>query len=389
MLSSLRRIDRLALVFAAACAACGGTAKPGDAPEIAHLPGGLTVVDNKAPTSWHDSSTWTLTLETTIQPKDGAPGELASPTGVVRTADGRLIVTDMGVPSINLYDADGKFVRTIGRSGDGPGEYRQPMTTLRGDTLVIQDGRLNRVSLIRFDGTEVRTFAIANPSFCCLAPTIDQRARLSVWAYGVGGPRLRRYDLTGALLDTVPLPAPIAPPGWTISSGGGTATYRIPFAPGNSHTLLHDGSILYGSTDRYTLTETTNGHDSTLVFSREGVTPTAIPAALRDSMFHLIVDRNAALRAVANLNDVPNSYPLWAGAYEDSAHNLWVLRYGSAPDAEQFDIFSKDGIYLGPLTAPFAWPARIFFQDGRIAVIDNDAGDLPRVRIFRIGDGTK
>src|SRR5688500_6470978 len=44
--------------------------------------------------------------------------------GIAVGLDGAMFVYDGKVPIIRLYDATGKFVRNVGRAGEGPGEYR-------------------------------------------------------------------------------------------------------------------------------------------------------------------------------------------------------------------------------------------------------------------------
>jgi hypothetical protein len=61
--------------------------------------------------------------------------------GVVRLGDGRWAVGVQGSQVIRFYDASGKLVKSAGRAGQGPGEFRQIMllTTTRGDTLFVTD----------------------------------------------------------------------------------------------------------------------------------------------------------------------------------------------------------------------------------------------------------
>jgi hypothetical protein len=49
---------------------------------------------------------------------------------------GRIYVADVGNRRVQLYDHEGKFLRTIGRQGQGPGEYQYP-------SLVLFDGEGN------------------------------------------------------------------------------------------------------------------------------------------------------------------------------------------------------------------------------------------------------
>lgn len=41
--------------------------------------------------------------------------------------DGRIVVLDSQARAIRVFDAGGKFVQSVGRAGDGPGEFRSPV----------------------------------------------------------------------------------------------------------------------------------------------------------------------------------------------------------------------------------------------------------------------
>src|SRR5208337_3666474 len=48
------------------------------------------------------------------------PGDLAKPTGVAVDKEGNLYVADTLNDRIEVFDADGVFLRTWGKNGDGP-----------------------------------------------------------------------------------------------------------------------------------------------------------------------------------------------------------------------------------------------------------------------------
>ena len=54
------------------------------------------------------------------------PGDFAKPTGVAVDEDGNLYVCDTLNNRIEIFDADGKFISTFGKSGDGPGYFARP-----------------------------------------------------------------------------------------------------------------------------------------------------------------------------------------------------------------------------------------------------------------------
>ena len=54
------------------------------------------------------------------------PGQFAVPTNVAVDADGNLYVTDMFNARVEIFDADGNFIRAWGKAGDRPGTFSKP-----------------------------------------------------------------------------------------------------------------------------------------------------------------------------------------------------------------------------------------------------------------------
>jgi DNA-binding beta-propeller fold protein YncE len=54
------------------------------------------------------------------------PGDFAKPTNVAVDKDGNLYVSDTLNFRIQIFDADGNFIRTFGKVGDGPGYFARP-----------------------------------------------------------------------------------------------------------------------------------------------------------------------------------------------------------------------------------------------------------------------
>ena len=72
--------------------------------------------------------------------------------GSVRLPDGRIVVANTGARELRVFGPDGTFRKTVGRDGEGPGEFRWPsrVRSLGPDTLLVWDQSLQRISL--FDG---------------------------------------------------------------------------------------------------------------------------------------------------------------------------------------------------------------------------------------------
>src|SRR4030042_6132090 len=91
---------------------------------------GVSVVQNPAEPLYGEFS-FELKEELTI---GGDPNNEAYyfPKGAKLSVDeeGNLYVCDLGNKRVQMYDRSGKYVRTIGRQGQGPGEYMFPIQVL-------------------------------------------------------------------------------------------------------------------------------------------------------------------------------------------------------------------------------------------------------------------
>ena len=54
------------------------------------------------------------------------PGSFSRPTNVAVDKDGNLYVADTFNNRIEIFDADGEFIRAFGKAGDGPGYFARP-----------------------------------------------------------------------------------------------------------------------------------------------------------------------------------------------------------------------------------------------------------------------
>ena len=77
------------------------------------------------------------------------PGDFAKPTGVAVDAEGNLYVCDTLNNRIEVFDAEGKFISTFGKAGDGPGYFARPKgVAIDSDGHIwVADGMQDRVQV--------------------------------------------------------------------------------------------------------------------------------------------------------------------------------------------------------------------------------------------------
>ena len=78
---------------------------------------------------------------------------------VLELKDGGVLVADLTTPAVHLLGANGQPIRSIGRKGAGPGEFKEPRSVLphRGDSSLIIDRAQRRMLVLSPAGAVVRT----------------------------------------------------------------------------------------------------------------------------------------------------------------------------------------------------------------------------------------
>ena len=99
---------------------------------------------------------------------DEGPGSLSGiPHTSVRDSRGNLyLATEQVRDELNVYSPSGKFIKRLGKSGAGPGEFKMitALAMSRGDTIHVFDNGNKRIAIIPLRGGESRTVPFAfNP----------------------------------------------------------------------------------------------------------------------------------------------------------------------------------------------------------------------------------
>lgn len=183
---------------------------------------------------------WTVQEVVTI-------GRIGSDVEISRLTDARVfqdgfVILDEGQKHLLLLDGEGVVIAVVGRNGDGPGEFRDPvdLIPLAGDSIGVFDIQSQRVSF--FAGREAvwtgRPWPAASPPWGEVYRTADgdlvafTRPRVRG---GIPG-SLRRDTITaigihGTTGDAVGLGSFPGPITTTFSTGGRRAYRWVPYTP--------------------------------------------------------------------------------------------------------------------------------------------------------------
>jgi hypothetical protein len=142
------------LIIVTVLAACTGseTARPADAVRDS---AGVRIVESSPP-----NDTWIVAAapELRIGVIEGDSAyQFHNISHAARLSDGRIIVIDGGT-EIRWFSPDGTHRSTLGRRGDGPGEFRsiQSVVITPDDSVIVHDAGSQRISWLSPDETLVR-----------------------------------------------------------------------------------------------------------------------------------------------------------------------------------------------------------------------------------------
>lgn len=388
-------------VLALTLAACGGSAAAeAGKVKIDTLAGGIVRTITSSPI---DSGRWQLQLERTIQPAEGTPGELLNPNDLTLADDGTLFVAEGELNVIRAYDSTGALIRSFGRSGEGPGEFRSAYISVRGDTLVVQDPRNVRLTTFRIsDGTLLHS----RPSVCCNYGSIgidgSGRAVLrTIVRPDTTRPSsgFARASLDGATIDTVALsdhPRETAESKrWIVRDGKRMMMEMlVPFQPADLHFADPRGGFLTAWTGEYLIRTSRNGRDTTAVFGRPRTTAPVTVAEKQAIIEERIASNKeytpeATLRASLLPDAIPNERPAFDWVASDRSGRHWVRRSSADSSTVRFDLFSAENKWLDVVSVPGnGWPRLLYtatsWSRDHVAVLLEDEGSRPMVKIYRI-----
>jgi len=391
---------------------CGdsSTARSGTAP--ARDSAGIAIVENQTPV-WPEGSGWTVSPNPTLEMgvAEGDPDqEFYQIAGVTRLSDGTVVVANAGTQQLRYYAADGSLRHTVGRKGGGPGEFGMLLTMLGvpGDSVLTFDAMNRRLSLFDATGRHVRDFGrtdAANP-----VPLLVL-GRLDDGTYAAQQPNMRigpamlqrpagpardsvyvlHLDPAGAPADTFGLFPGQRVDVQMIEFGGRTMPMPImlPFSPAAS--VAAGGDRVYvGVSDTYEIgVYSLTGQLRSLI--RKPHEPRALTEAEIEGHRARLTEvmEGQANPLMTQFQDAyakvpyPETMPAFGELLVDRAGNLWAADVTALErDARRWNVFDRDGVWLGSVTTP---PGLNVREIGADYVLGHATDDDEVERVFVYG----
>jgi hypothetical protein len=337
--------------------ACGRESPEGLVTERDSTQAGYVFVRNHGGGSWTTSSRWTVQKVVSFVDDSTESFDLTGAAAIAVDSRRFVHVLLWRQSKVYTFDSLGRFVRTIGRAGAGPGEMRVPSTLAigPGDSLWVVDDVNRRYVVFDTAGAFVRTTRRPLIRNCRPNPCtwFETNGTLRDGSLVVDGPsvfrnRIFRQSGTGHVTDSIILPT---------ADSVASASIRpiIPFSPSLVYAFDQAGVVWFGLNDRYRITGVRAGGDTALIIerARERVPVTASEwddAARASNHFA----RSTGVPPASH-GALSNRYkPAFGQLAIDPDGFIWVVSATQTDGlANLLEVFHPNGTYLGDVRLLF------------------------------------
>ena len=333
---------------------------------------------------------------------------------VGRDPSGNVVVADEQALEIRVFDPTGGYLRSVGREGEGPGEFLDltGAWTLADGSIVTVDYRLDRIT--RFDeaGAPAGTATFANPDDLIVLPValggpgailssatrfdLPSRRAMAGWLEDAmesmfAGDNQRvfflRHRFDGTLIDTVSEGIDQARASFSSGSGADMQVQMmaVPFSPasmatGSAHGVAFTRGTAYEISvfnEAGNLRLIARLDESPTIRTEEHLETYVRNPGGRERDEAWIRERLEQYRTL----DLPESLPAYTDVLFTDTGDIWARRYRMRGDSmDRWDVFAADGVHLGRVHIPASLRVEEVSR-GQIVGVATDEFGVERVEV--------
>lgn len=317
---------------------------------------------------------------------------------------GRLYACDMKANNIKKFDADGKFIKVIGREGQGPGEFNRPLFLATSkDGIIVYDLGNRRLCALTSEGEHQKSVSVqraeGSPRKMKGLPTGDVVIEREIIHFGEGDKpqdciiQIYAPDLT--FKKTI-----ISHPVWRnkYRSIQGMFTNIIqPFSPDVYWDVTPAGDIIIGFAADYTI-ETHHSEKGKVFSFTYKYQPVKVTDEDKERFFTGVTFGTSSGRMelpeeIKKLTEFPKNKPAFNAVLVDPEGNILAFPFQDSTGESGlfFDAFDLEGRFFGnvKLSSKTSFPHGAEIHNGFIWITESDEEGLPRLVKYRIVSSTK
>jgi hypothetical protein len=288
---------------------------------------GVTVVKNpKEP--MYDEEIFEIQEELSIGVAEGAEEYMFQDAReVVAGNNDRVFVSDFRSVHVRVFDKFGNYITTVGRKGQGPGEFGQ-VTNIQitpENELLVHDRYTRRLSFFSLDGKYLRTVQLKEIQAGRVEVNSEDNYLVRTYDFEKGtlnaATEIKKYSPDLEFLGTI--------------AKDKYRSAQVPFQPWMASKLLSSDSIVCGFPEAYEF------H----ILDSEG---NVIQRVSKDYVPVEISEEEKAIRHLAQSDELPSCFPAFQDFSVDEEGRIYAQTYERQADGDKFyyDVFESDGKYI-------------------------------------------
>lgn len=330
--------------------------------------GQVVVVKNPAKPVY-GAGAFSLVEELAIGGEAGGDYVFASISSIAVSGDGTIFVLDQKDKNIKTFDSEGKLLRTIGKTGEGPGEFQGPSSihwTARNELAVVDTMR--RILFFKAGGEHLRDLSAAALSLAEARPDSKGNFFIYLIVFEEANPRYELRKVDAGLKDLFVIE--------TSPTSNFTRDGFDPFFPILRWALLPDDRVVCG----YAVKDELRIYDAAGKLARKILMDRdAVPVARED-----IDERTEGLRPELKQNmKVPKHYPAFRYIVTDDEGRIFILCWERPPGRKgfYFDVFDQEGRYIVRAVLPVIQP---LIRKGKLYAAEEDEEGNPVLKRYKV-----
>ncbi len=305
---------------------------------------------------------WDFNLKRIWEVESAGKDMLVQAGSIIIGDEGNVYIMERKHGKIFSFNSDGKFINSIGKKGEGPGEYKQAFRIhLHENIIIVPD--MGRFHYFKKSGEYLKTI---NSGVSFIFPKVMISKYSFIYEKGYDEKETKRdliniFDLKTKKITK--LSETVSKKPSTASSGG----MRLVVKTDSTSVAYQSGDLFYGKGDKYLIKKINKKGEKLLSFGIKDRRKIKVTEKMKRKKYEGIVLNGGKMpKSMVDqlIKNDPDQAPYFNGIDIQNGFVFVNLVDPANEKSEKFDIFSNEGKYL--YNAEFILPEDLTLQRGPV-----------------------